>query len=85
MKFSGSDGSVGQSDCGYPNTLLRRYLTNEIVFVIQPHVDMSKSWPAVGDLRMELGVKVIIAVGNRQILFEQSLYTYRNNTLLATT
>ena len=35
------------------------------------------------DLRME--EKVIIAVDNRRILFEQSLYTYRDHTLLATT
>ena len=33
-------------------------MSNEIVFVIQPHVDMSKS----RDLRM--GENVIIAVGN---------------------
>ena len=48
--------------------------------MIQPHVDMSKRGP---DLRME--ENVIIAVGTRPILFDQSLYTYRDNTLLVTT
>ena len=36
-------------------------LSNEIIFVIQPHIDLSKSRPAAGDLRLE--EKVIIAVG----------------------
>ena len=31
-------------------------LYNEIVFVIQPHVDMSKSQPAAGDFRMDLRI-----------------------------
>ena len=44
---------------------------------------MSKNRPATGDLKME--EKVIIAVGNRPIMFDQSLYTYRGNTLFATT
>ena len=44
---------------------------------------VSKSRPAAGDLKME--DKVIIAVGNLTIQFDQSLNAYRGNTLLATT
>ena len=47
------------------------------------HVGVSKSRPAAGDLKME--DKVIIAVGNLTIQFDQSLNAYRGNTLLATT
>ena len=46
LHFSDSDRSVGQSDCGYANTLLWRYLDS------RKHVDMSKSRPAAGDLKM---------------------------------
>ena len=50
LNFSGSDGSVCQSDHVYVNTLLWATwtLSNEISSVIQPHVDMSKCRPAVG-------------------------------------
>ena len=58
-------------------------LSKKIIFVTQPHTDMSTSRLAAGDSRME--EKVIIAVGKRPVQFDQSLYTYRDNPLLVTT
>ena len=43
---------------------------------------LARHLSAAGDLRME--EEVIIAVDNSPILFKQSLYTYRDHTLLAT-
>ena len=81
FNFSGRDRSVSQSDRIMQIYVRWRYLdsaqwnhlcgtTRETTCVCQ------KSRPAVGDLIME--DKLIIAVGNRAILYDQSLYRDTN-------